>query len=560
MKQSRLIFIIISIIIISISCSKAPLEFENPNDPNSKIYIESEIRSGWVDRTDYSIGDVNWIVFNPDEDIEEFNIYRYIYLSTDSNSKSLDIKFTIPIDEIEYTEDDSTFIWSDTSLIFNTKYQYRIAPVASGIESNNDIEFDYVHGFIFPNNVGIDQTSDTSISIIISNIDVLADSIRIIWQSSDLTKMMVFDDKNIDFIFQWTDGNNDIDNNQITIDYSYFYDDTIQWINVYTKPAFIFQFPEVENFSGVLFNDSIIRLIWQYPYPSDDVKIQATSFLIKRGGILIDSIFSTQQILDDSFYVYYDEIQNSSNYEYDIIPATKYHQGDIIGDNFSSFVDLKDSYNNYTFVDTAFGSKGVYINKYEVTNQEFCNWAKGKIGDEDFSIIDSTMTDFDSSFNINTGRENFPVRGIPYLVAEKYTKYMDAEIPSDRVWMLAASASLSSDSYRDYPWGNDSPDNKANYQMNHYGPISVENLPEGRVKINQDYNILGPYNMAGNVMEWVADTSSCFGVLKKTSSTTWYNCKGGNWRDGSEYLLIWENYCQPADYSDEVIGFRLMKR
>lgn len=559
-RDAYLIIVIIAIVILAATCSKEPLKFDNPNDPESKIYIESEISSGYVKRISYSTGEIIWVVCNPDEDIEEFNIYRYVGSLTDTVEQSIDKKFTVSVDELEYDEEDSAFIWLDTTLIFNNEYKYRIAPVASGIESNKAIEFGYFHGFIVPDDVEIEQTSDTSISVVIREIDTLADSTRITWCSSGLTRISVLDNSDIDFVMQWEDGTNDLSDNQIIIEYSYVYNDSVHWVNVFTGPDFVLQFPAVENFSAVMLNESIIRLIWQYPYPSEDIKIQATSFLIKRDDIAVDSVATTQQILDETFFVYYDEMQDSANYEFYVIPITKYHQGNAIGDDYSSFTEISEKYSNYVFVDTAFGSQGVYINLYEVSNAEFCNWAKDCMDVEDFSLIDFTLTDFDSTFEYNADRADYPARGIPYGIAEKFATSQEAELPSNRVWMLAASASVSSQTYRDYPWGYDAPGNKANYQMNFSGPVSIDSLSKGRVKINSDYDIWGPYNMAGNVMEWVADTSSCIGALQKSSSTIWYNCKGGNWRDGGEYLLIWENYCQPQNLSDEVIGFRLMKR
>ena len=541
---------------IFIACNNSPVVFENPNDPDSKIYISSDIDSATVDRIDYNTGNVKWYVGDPDDDIENFRIYRYTL--TDSTEKQLDITVTVPEKEIQYNTDDSMYVWIDSTMKFNTHYHYKIASMAANIESTKNIEFDYFHGFIEPSDVTVEQTSDTSLYISANAVDPLADSVRIIWYSSGLYRTKVFNDNIIDATIEWNDGTNELDSNSINIEYSYTENDTVNWINVF-QSDYTIQFPGVQSFSLVQFNQNTVRLIWQYLYPTSEIKIKADSFVVSCDNNVVGTVITKQKILDQEYFVYYYPLENSQNHSFSVYPMTKFHHGNTFSKDLTYNSALGDEYGNYSFVDTAESSKGIYICNFEVTNEEFCNWAREN-NFKDTTSIDFKLTDFNSKFEVDPGMENYPVRGIPYYIAKEFAKGNGADVPSVETWMLAASASVSENDFRDYPWGNDPPGDKANYGMKRGKTVLVSQLNGGRVLINSDYNIFGPYNMAGNVMEWVADTVSCFGLLKKTSSATWYNCKGGNWRDDAGYLLIWENYCQPADFSDEVIGIRLIKR
>jgi len=141
-----------------------------------------------------------------------------------------------------------------------------------------------------------------------------------------------------------------------------------------------------------------------------------------------------------------------------------------------------------------------YIDKYEVTNQDFqecvsagaCKEKKKKSG-------------FDAP--------NQPVVFVNQKDARTYCQWAGKRLPKEQEWQEAAQGTDG----RAYPWGNQEPNcSLANYGGCASGTVSVGSKPAGA-------SPYGALDMAGNVYEWVEEKSVV---------------RGGCWNDFPMYLRV----------------------
>ena len=133
-----------------------------------------------------------------------------------------------------------------------------------------------------------------------------------------------------------------------------------------------------------------------------------------------------------------------------------------------------------------------YIDKFEVTNgqyKEFC---------------DKTKRPYPVSM---FGREHFvnnpevPVVSVTWDDAAAYARWAGKRLPTEEEWEKVASWDPNRRGKREWPWGNDPDENKANLARGN--PVLA---PGGAYA--GDVSAYGVHDMAGNVGEWVAVDSS----------------------------------------------------
>jgi hypothetical protein len=153
------------------------------------------------------------------------------------------------------------------------------------------------------------------------------------------------------------------------------------------------------------------------------------------------------------------------------------------------------------------GGKKFLIDRTEVTNAQFLKFvASGGYRDPKFwaaglssRYVDRTGVPGPRSWSggtYPTGKGDYPVVGVSWFEAAAYARWAGHELPTAAQWWLAA---LGRDG-RPLPWGSDgnTTDERANFSMSGTSPAGA--MPSG-------LSPFGCYDMAGNVREWVQDST-----------------------------------------------------
>ena len=195
---------------------------------------------------------------------------------------------------------------------------------------------------------------------------------------------------------------------------------------------------------------------------------------------------------------------------------------------------------------------GYWIDKTEITNGMYalCVKAGGCTSPSNFSS--STR----SSYYGNSNFDGHPVIYISWFDAVAYCQWVGGRLPTEAEWEKAARGVDG----REYPWGNDTPnDNLLNYGGD-FDTSKVGFYPLGA----------GPYgalDMAGNVWEWVSDlygsdyySTSPLEAPTGPETGEFRVLRGGGWdsfASGSARVAI-RSKINP-DYVSHNIGFRCVR-
>jgi hypothetical protein len=136
------------------------------------------------------------------------------------------------------------------------------------------------------------------------------------------------------------------------------------------------------------------------------------------------------------------------------------------------------------------------------------------VGNQDAFLIDRTEvteTEFASPGTGNLGGSRTAASGVSFPAAEKYARDAGKALPTLEQWVTAAFGDPAGRS-REFPWGG-GPARPGTHFIggeSYQGPQSVDSCPAGASQF-------GCLNMAGNVMEWLADRRFVGGSFKRDS-------------------------------------------
>jgi formylglycine-generating enzyme required for sulfatase activity len=206
-----------------------------------------------------------------------------------------------------------------------------------------------------------------------------------------------------------------------------------------------------------------------------------------------------------------------------------------------------------------------YIDKYKVTNAEYCRFLNAENpGYWNSTSWNQAITRNEGGgFNVTKGHEKLPVVAVNWYQATGYAKWVGRRLPTEAEWEFAAGGAKG----RTYPWGNEAPDKThGHFVGKEYAAVDAH--PAGATPE-------GVFDLAGNAAEWCADfyddsyyeTAPEDGLLKnpagpKEGLAKWQYRRmfKGFCRvtDTSEFLQCTKRHARPPLLTS-AIGFRCVK-
>ena len=188
-----------------------------------------------------------------------------------------------------------------------------------------------------------------------------------------------------------------------------------------------------------------------------------------------------------------------------------------------------------------------YIDKYEVTNEEFCQFLNDmgthrEEGNETPWIMISNRTcliyqEVSGTYRPKEGYENYPAIMVSWYGAQEYAKWAGKRLPTEAEWEKAARGTKG----WVWPWGNTWDRNKCNSWLltkkellqlmpdiyEGRGPLPVGSFPEIT-------SSCGAFDMAGNAAEWCDEWYGMYPGYPYYAGDNYYEfthkvTRGGSW-------------------------------
>jgi formylglycine-generating enzyme required for sulfatase activity len=186
-----------------------------------------------------------------------------------------------------------------------------------------------------------------------------------------------------------------------------------------------------------------------------------------------------------------------------------------------------------------------YLDGFEVTNAEYHAFCldTGR-GLPEFWGMDE--------FRSGPEHPDHPVVGVSWYDAAAYAEWAGKRLPTEAEWEYAARGGLAGAAY---PNGGElSPDDANFTKSGHGSPVAVGSYPP---------NGFGLHDVAGNVVEWVADWYSAEYYSASPSSNPtgpdegkFRVIRGGGWHSGPGCNRVFFRNALPPNWRDINVGFR----
>ncbi len=208
-----------------------------------------------------------------------------------------------------------------------------------------------------------------------------------------------------------------------------------------------------------------------------------------------------------------------------------------------------------------------YMGKYEVTNEEFCEFLNAKgtsMGEYEGTEVPwidmsgyTEIEEVDSVFTVKDGKEKYPAAYVTWFGAWAYCEWKGGRLPTEAEWEYAARGGKESKGFK-YS-GSDNLDEVAWYGDSAGDVMNTH--PVGEKAPNE----LGIYDMSGNVWEWINDywgenyyQESPNENPQGPQEGTFRVLRGGDWHGDADLCRVSYRYFAPMSYNDIILGFRLV--
>ena len=187
-----------------------------------------------------------------------------------------------------------------------------------------------------------------------------------------------------------------------------------------------------------------------------------------------------------------------------------------------------------------------YMDRYEVTNARYAAFCKetGRELPEFWGV---------EEFHCGPAFPDHPVVGVTWTDAGAYAEWCGKRLPTEAEWEHAARGGLPGSKY---PYGDTIEPSRANYHP------SEGTVPVGSYRPNG----YGLYDMAGNVVEWVADyydedyyKTSPHKNPEGPEQGTFRVIRGGGWHSGPFCNTVHFRNGLPGRWVDFNVGFRCVR-
>lgn len=202
-----------------------------------------------------------------------------------------------------------------------------------------------------------------------------------------------------------------------------------------------------------------------------------------------------------------------------------------------------------------------YIAKYEARARHFKNFLDSKNVQHrlEYKRAESTGCSVrrkeDGEYYLTEPDRDLPATHLSWNLADEFTRWMGFRMPTEAEWVKAARGT----DHRLWPWGDDYPDDTyAGFRA--FGgctPAPVTSFSNGK-------SPYGAYNMAGNVLEYVADwyneqfdfslkdgdrnpVPAANGSLDEDIAKPMKILKGGRWASSASFIHVYSRALQPPD-------------